>query len=101
MGQFILFMTFVHLGGHAHNYFKVMTADWDVINPVLGPLGSNALREDFTIWDVLAGGPTWTGLLMTFFFMIAYPCCSFWWNRKILALWRRCWKTEVKNENVF
>merc|ERR1719163_2409388 len=34
----IFIATCVHIGGHSHNYYRVMTADWETeIKPILGP----------------------------------------------------------------
>merc|ERR1712072_1307475 len=92
-----------------------MTADWETeIKPILGATdfcktdingvkrcGSGAFLEKPTWGAVFKGGPTWTGIILTTCFLIAYPLCSEWFRKKVLKCIRSCFPTEQKKEGTF
>jgi respiratory burst oxidase len=109
-----LVMTLIHIAGHIHNYKMIMDADWETIAPILGPkswchtdpqfhtrCGSGAFDHKPTFGEVLATGPTLTGILLTLIFMIAYPMCAEWPRSKVLQCYRHFFPSESKKEGTF
>jgi len=94
VGATILILSVVHIVGHIHNYYRILTADWSQVEPVLGPGGSGVFESaaDVTAANVFLSGPTVTGFLMVLVFVFAYSCCSEGFRNRALRTWRLCFK---------